>query len=467
MRAGVRSLLFRLADADPERFFVALALCFGLWSALVTPPLQVPDEQVHLFRSYQLSRLDVFKPRDEVPGDLLAFLGRFGRLMTHPERKTSLAELEGELATPIDPVRPAEHYTSDLVLAYAPQAAGVLVARLTSGSALAMVYLGRLFNLLAYVALVAAAIRIAPAFRWTLLVLALMPMSIHLAASLSYDAPTIGLSFLFVALVLRAARDESPLGRHDLAALFACAWALALVKQPYLLLAFAFLLIPVARMGSLRRYLPVFAALVASSVIVSVAWSGARAAACSSGLLACRAPAPGPSAAQVQLLAMLRAPDQFGHVLLGTLRHFGPYWIVTMVGASLGWLDTALPRWVSQVYPWLLPVVALTDAAGSPRLGLARRTLLAGSFAGFLLLIPTLLYLFDPRINPAGAPIILGVQGRYFIPVAPLALLALPAGAPGAARPTLEGARRLATLAVVVAALIAAAATVYRRFYLP
>lgn len=462
-----QALLARAAGIRPDAAFAALALFFGVSCVCVTPPLQFPDEQVHLFRSYQISRLEFFKPRNEVPEDLWRFHLRYQRLIGQADNKTSFAEIASELLRSADPSRTVQHYTSDLVLAYLPQAAGVLVGRLTSGSPLAMMFLGRLFNLIAYILLVAAAIRTAPVFKWTLGALALMPMSVFVAASLSYDAPTIGLAFLFTALVLRHSRDTGVrLDTRTLAALFLTAWGLALMKQPYSLLVVAFLLIPVKRLGSRRRYSLVFAALVCSPLLLSLAWSAARAVSCSLGVISCHLPPAGASAARAQALSMLQAPSDYIHAYLAAARSFHGYWVDTMIGSRLGWLDTPLPGWVVTVQYWFLPAVALVDSDEAFTLNFPRRVLLVGLFSGFLFLIPTLLYIYDPRLNPLGATIVLGVQGRYFIPIAPLALLAVSTRFLAAKNLPLLGAMRLAFLAVVFSSLVAEALTVYRRYYI-
>ena len=103
-----------------------------------------------------------------------------------------------------------------------------------------MLYMGRVANLIAYLLLAAAAVRLMPIQKWTMAMVALMPMSVYLAASLSADAMTIGLSLLVVALTLNLALGSERPDRRSLLALGFLLVLLALSKQAYLGLAVLF-----------------------------------------------------------------------------------------------------------------------------------------------------------------------------------------------------------------------------------
>ena len=57
-------------------------------------------------------------------------------------------------------------------------------ARVWGATPLTMLYLTRFANLATYLLMAAAAVRIAPIQKWTLAMVALVPMSVYLAASL-------------------------------------------------------------------------------------------------------------------------------------------------------------------------------------------------------------------------------------------------------------------------------------------
>ena len=109
--------------------------------------------------------------------------------------------------------------------------------------------LGRLANLLLFAALSALSVRAAPFGKRVFTAAALLPMTLHLAASFSRDAPLLGCSFAFTALLLDAAfgpdRDKA-LSPARLAALLLCGVVLAPGKLVYLPLAALLLLVPAA-----------------------------------------------------------------------------------------------------------------------------------------------------------------------------------------------------------------------------
>jgi uncharacterized membrane protein len=100
------------------------------------------------------------------------------------------------------------------------------------------------------------------------------------------------------------------------------------------------------------------------------------------------------------------------------------HWTRAFIGV-LGWLDTFLPGVLYGSYVAVLLAGALLDDSGTARLGLADRGVMVGLFLVSVLALMTSLYVVW---NALGYPVVQGVQGRYFIPFAPLLLLALHGG---------------------------------------
>ena len=454
-----------VATLPAHRVFVWVALPFGVCYLLLTPPFQAPDEQKHLFRSYQLSTLDIFHLAGSVPEEVVGITSHYVPYARSPFKTSGLSVIRRDLTQRVLSPATLAMQTPDVVGPYIPQTVGVLVGRCLGCSPLVMLYLGRLFNLVVYIGLVAAAIRLAPVFRWSFLALGLMPMSVFLAGSMSYDPLTTGAVFLFLALVLKHSQDDGALLKSEgMTVLFLAAWGVALVKPPYFMVIPACLLIPVRKIGSMKRYALVCGALFASTLLMAQAWSIARAVSGVLGLIRYE-PVRSVSFAQAQLMSMFKAPLEFLNTYWYTFHNLIGFWGGTMIGAKLGWLDTALPGWVVVSYAVLLPVVALVDSDNSFRLNRAQRLLLFLLAVGALLIIPTSLYIADPRINPVGSHCILGVQGRYFIPFAPLGLLCLYNTRLGTKSALLRSVSRMAVLCVIIACLAAGVASIYFRYF--
>lgn len=134
-------------------------------------------------------------------------------------------------------------------LAYLPQATGIKLGMLTGADDWTCLTLGRVANLTAYLLLAGIAILILPCARWPMVLLAASPVGVFLAATLSADAPTLGICMLFACLTGRAcARGKASWALTGGMAF--CLLLLPSLKVAYLPLAFLPLAAP---KGSFRR----------------------------------------------------------------------------------------------------------------------------------------------------------------------------------------------------------------------
>jgi uncharacterized membrane protein len=126
----------------------------------------------------------------------------------------------------------------------------------------------------------------------------------------------------------------------------------------------------------------------------------------------------------------------------------------------LGWLDTQIPP--AFAYPYALVLVFLALAGPAPPLPYRLRAALLAVVLICALVIFLALYL---SYTAPGAPLIKGVQGRYFIPLLPPALLLLS----NRFRFLRVGSERLMTLAVAAAVVESPVAlgAIVARYYLP
>jgi uncharacterized membrane protein len=418
------------ALARPHLAFAMLASLFGVGFAITTPPLQAPDENRHLIRAYMVARGQLLAtpypgtPQHgvaaaQIPVSITRLPERLGAgIAFHPEVKQDPARLAAEWRRPLAPEQSEWHHMPSTYspLTYAPQAAAAALARLLGLPPVAYVYLGRAANLAGYVILVGLALRIAPAHRLALLMVALAPMAIFQAASLSPDTPGNALSWLFLAVVLAVASRPGRIARREVGALVGLAALLGLAKPPAAVLAPLALAVPQRRFESRRHRLAVGGGALAAAAATTGLWYAALA------QLALPTVVVGADEA-AQLRGILADPLGFAALLARTLRDAAGLYARTLVGV-LGWLDTPLPGWVYPTW-WaaLLGVAVLDGGPASPVRGAGRAACLALAAAGGLAAV-VLIYL----LNPVGHQPIEGVQGRYFLPFLPLALASLHRG---------------------------------------
>ncbi|MCX6304381.1 MAG: DUF2142 domain-containing protein [Bacteroidetes bacterium] len=254
----------------PEYAFLGFSFTFGLVMLVITPPFMVPDEPVHFYRSYQVSEFNFTKLRDDFPKSLVELGSICDRMQFSTHEKTTRMEILSLGNIKTNPAARTTKVTPDYTLPYLPQAIGIAVGKIFGLAPLWLFYLGRLFNLLASIALLFMAIRVIPVFKWVFFLLAIMPMTLYQMASMSYDAVTIGLCFLLLATIFNhMLSGEKKITNREIVVLFVLTALLAAAKQPYSVVILTFLVIPAAKFRSVKHYLAVFAGLVLAVAIVS------------------------------------------------------------------------------------------------------------------------------------------------------------------------------------------------------
>jgi uncharacterized membrane protein len=422
--AGLREPNSILRYLRPEFVYLAAALVFGGALLVLTPPFQSPDEDAHLRRAYALAEGHFLLVKqgkytgDFQPSGLTALRAAYTRLQRHTEEKTTASEIlaTGTISTGAED-REFAAFSNAAVhppLVYLPQAVAVFFARILRFSPLVYLYVGRLANLLAATAVTFLAVRLTPIGKWALSAFALAPTPLFLSATLSPDALTNAFAFLFLAQVLACALGPAEtVSGWSLACLAALGAAIALSKQAYFLLPASYLLIPIARMGTWRRYAAGLTLVCGVTLLFVTAW----------GLIMRSTYSPPDPAMDIDAAARIRniLHDPIGFV--GVVLRTATRWqlILEQYLGFLGLFDVRLARWL-----WLCELVVLALVCAhdfGPASGITvRQALVSAAVAGAVCL--TVLIVVYATWDRPGAPWI-AVQGRYFIPAGPLAGIAL------------------------------------------
>ncbi len=220
-------LTVRYVKTFPTKAAIAIAVC-GIVFCFANPPLQAPDESVHYLRSYSISKGWLNFDHDRTyPNDVAALLSAFPGAWTNAhttywvEVDEKTGELTGTGSSANFPLRLQGNELISLsnqfkayqdlkntalesvnepimfqIIPFLPQAVGMFVARLIGLQALGCMYLGRLANLAVYTVLCWFALRNCKRYQTIFAAVMLLPLSLYLAASLSYDSLLLGLYYL-------------------------------------------------------------------------------------------------------------------------------------------------------------------------------------------------------------------------------------------------------------------------------
>jgi uncharacterized membrane protein len=395
-----------------ELSLILILLLFGVPMIVLIPPGAGYDEEDHLVRVWELAKFSLI-PGKLSPQELnypivfrdMAYRqqGSAGIIDSDFWQAYGRATLDerGFVRREIDT---KSVYSPALLL---PQAVMMgLAGRLADLPALTVFYLCRLASLLSYLALAWLAIRLIPFGKWLLLVLAASPLALFQAATLTPDAISNGLGFLFVAGCLRLAEVEK-IGRRELAGLMILVFLLFLAKLNLLpLILLALVLFPSSKFTEKRTYafLPAGIAILFLLEVAGWNWIASR------NFNALLLDQANPRA---QVLHVLGYPLTF---LLTVLKDF----IRNGLAYFQGWINGygyyywTPPVIVSLFYLLSVGSAILVESTSGQVKRKLRNVLLLVVLAGYIATIASLYVSFAP----VGSDQVFGVQGRYFIVLA-------------------------------------------------
>ncbi len=420
------SKISKLGEMKPETAFLIIGLMFGLCFVIATPALQVPDEYEHFYRALYVSEGHIFPEK----------VGNMSGVYIPESVQLTASQISDEWFTFIKDRDDKINYTNLLnikfnsqnrvfedisriaVITYSPvpyiiSAFAITIGKLLNLPPILLIYLGRLANLLSWIFLTYLAIRIMPVHKWVLFMIALIPMALFEATSLSADSLILGLSFIIVAVFFKFAFDENKkiINKKDIYILFILILLLSLSKQIYFVLLLLIFLIPSEKFGSRKQMFLVTGFLFFAIVIISGGWN----------LLVKDLYVPIVPQVSIagQLAYILGDPLRFPYALLKTFFYRGFSYQLLFVGNF--WLDIPLPMWWIGGYVLSIIPIALLDKSKNI-VSRKQKLISLAIFIIIFLLVCAFVYI---SWTVVGQNIIDGIQGRYFIPILPLLFLLL------------------------------------------
>jgi uncharacterized membrane protein len=407
--------------------FVLIALIFGNALIVLNPPFQTADEAQHFFRAWQITQGEFISraktPLGEaggyLPSSLDAFWQRFKPMAMHPDKNTSAHYILDSFHIPLQPEKQSliafgntAHYCP---IGYLPQCLGIGLGRALSLPIPMILYLGREANLLAFTLIGFLSLRYAPAIARPVFLLLLMPMMLCLAASVSADTLSCALATLFTALICRhfAAGAKSIDGKAILLVMLVSV-PLSVGKVVYVPLLALLFLIPAQNFRGKARKTAVVSLLIALNLVSLIAWASAT------SNLDTKISTEKNISPHGQLDRLEQHPLRLATLLCNTAKD-GGWFVCTTYVAVIGWMDLNFPPPMVNAYLFLLIFFCWT-AGDRPPLPAPGRTALivlpAVMVSCLGIAVLNLLYW-----TPLESNYILGLQGRYFIPLTPAIFL--------------------------------------------
>lgn len=404
-----------------EKRFLILFLLTGVMYLIMLPYPKIPDELEHFYRAFEISSghfISAFSTDGNSVGWWLP------SNLTYPI--SGINAKYGDILS----VLPTHFDSSSLQwysfwntalyapISYLPQVVGIFIAKLFTTNVYAVVLSGRVSGFLFSAIVLYLCIRFIPEKKVLILLIAFFPMFMQEAVSLAGDSITNVLSLAIPAYALYLSASSRPkLLKRQFIIMLALSCGIALCKVVYLPLCFLFLLIPSRKFGSVKRYIAAESILIIAAVCCNFLWLSV-----SSGFLTPEITGAGVNSAQ-QVHYILTHPLNYFQTVANTIKTQGSQLILTCVGQKLGWLNIEISKKILLPYLLVLLFAAMIvkkDALIT--LKAKEKLIIGGVVITVCALIFTSLYV---QWTPYKESVILGLQGRYFIPVVLLICLLL------------------------------------------
>ncbi|MCR1956902.1 DUF2142 domain-containing protein [Thomasclavelia ramosa] len=417
------------------KLFVVVALLFGIIIMFLVPPFQVPDEDSHFKKAYVMSGGQIVPEKIDgvvgyyIPKELSDTINSLtSSVVGDRDKKSSYSALVLDDRTPItyNNVEFQNFSTANSnFIAHLVPTIGILIgkvfAKITQGgnaSVTYLLYFARFANLMLFVSMVGFAIKNTPILKRTMMLVGLMPMSIFLGASTSYDCLIISGLFLIISYIFRLIFDEKyALEKHNMIILAILGSIIGVIKPNYLLIFLLLLFIPKYKFKNSKELIKTGA--IFALILVS-------------GYLVLKLPyffmktttlATSDGNGEVSLNAqqwsyVLSNPLAFFKAAYKTLADGMNYYICTTV-ATFGLIDTYVPTLISYLYLGLITLMGVVEMSRTEyKVNWIIRVFSIFVFVAVILSTFFAMYMsWTPMELGVGSATVTGVQGRYFIPV--------------------------------------------------
>ena len=425
----VYALYYALFIKKVKREYLFLCMIFitGFLYVFIMPPGAVPDEAAHYRSAYAYAN-EILREGNGIPNPVVFrdedynYYCRIQDTSPNAFSYKELIEQFGKKATSIEMKEKGKPSLSDPGFMFLGGTIGITLGRILGLNALTVFYLGRIFNLLLFCIMAYWAFKKLPFYKMSLFAICLIPMNVQLIGSYSYDAVTTGLALMLMAAVLDYGYGNSPGTRSKKLIQIAviCALLGTCKGGAYLPLCAMVLLIPLKQFSSKKRgklylggalfitvltYILLSFSRVMSNVYVgehAVYWSGE----------------PGYSISWV-----FSHPGQFVQLLSNTIFKQGDFYFYSLFGKDLGWFNYPIQGWIVIGF-MLVFLLSAVYVAGEKAVILSARQkggILICNVLSIGFIVAAMLF----SHTPLSSDYIMGVQGRYLIPLLFPAVLCL------------------------------------------
>ena len=419
LTAGLAYWLACFKKVKIHTLFLVVGMGIGLCYLFLFPPSAAPDEGGHFSIAYRFSNIGFGLPVYDAQEkgmwmrecDLDMQMVKSDRFTAEDYRQTwgTLFDRPENTELVIRKANPNPGYATYPIL-YTFSAFGIFIGRLLGFSLSGLYLLARLFNLTAFVMAVYGAIRWIPFGKRILFGVALLPITMNMMASCNYDVVIFALMFLTIAYWMKMAFSDQPIRIRDMVIGCILNMLLAPAKMVYTVLCGLCLLIPVKKVGGWKRWfmhMAVYLVPAAFMLLLIQMQSLTGYIGAESKTISWAGGVPGYTFGWV-----LQNIPEYISILVRTALESGSQLMNQMFGMALGRLELYIPYYCVLGYCMLLLVSTFCGKDEPVYMKNGNK-----AWVLFLTFVFTVWTASGMLVGwtPLGSPVILGLQGRYFI----------------------------------------------------
>ena len=407
--------IYKSKNLTHERLFLYVVPAMFALFLICTPTLKNHDEPFHWYRIYDIAQGNLFtkmingEPKADAPREI------YDMELYDNTKDLVYSDLIKQYAYQITENSNHVYITLSTTaiynpIQYLPQVIGTFISSKLTDRPIIMAYCARITNMIITACILYLSIIIIPYGKKILLLLMCIPISVEGFTSMSPDALTISIAFLFVAYVLKLFNEkEIKITLKDKIVLLCMAIVLSLCKIVYLPIVGLLLILPKDKFKTRKEQMITIGGIIGIATLINISWLIVSA----SYLVTFR---DGDS--KIQLAYILQHPIKYIEMLLYTLNIETGKYFYSMFGGELGWDEymqtySCVPAILGVLYVFF----ASTEKDIKDIFNLYQKVIIWLIILAIVFLIFTSLYI---QWSPVENTVITGVQGRYFIPILPL-----------------------------------------------
>ena len=413
-----------------EKKYLYIALIFGILFVYIVPPIQSPDEDSHFKKAYQVSKGKLYPEVKKnvignyFPTEMLNYIKTKTKYIGNRDKKYKYSEMVLDQYTKLNyEERKFTSYSTVSVtpIAYLVPATGIIFSKicakifdLESVNTAYMLYFARFFSIIFMSFIMYLSIKITPVFKRTFAIFGLIPMVIFLGSVISYDSLLISLTTLALSIILKITYDDKlkKVPNNYIITLILIGVVLLNVKGLYFLLYILLFLIPVKKVGNIKKMtriaLIIILSILAITLVIKIPF-----------LLLPKIKTD-VNYASKQLNFVIHNPIKYSGILIDNIINQRFFQLSSIVGV-FGLIDTYNPFVIiCFTYIWLIMVSISDGVCDKIKINGKFKILLIIYILFIIISVYSAMYInWTPAINghKIGEADISGVQGRYFLPI--------------------------------------------------